>query len=608
MYKVASQAGVIHSQNQGFHPRSRPAGDAQQLSSPFSELLDDANGAPPLPPKDVCEPPQVAQTRQPAATGSTQQQPPQQPADSEPAQQPAVAASAQPLDEGETIDKTAAAEALAAASLDDDQTDPAKASGDSAVTMVIALANAAQSAPEQPPVAAVIAPVTPFETQPTPEQTATSPVIAPATPRETQPAPEQPVVTSAPAPTLETSPTLQQPATAAVSASSEAQSTPQQPTAAAETASAARSETQSEPQPPASPSVSAGTSASETQSGRKQPSSDVAAAPAIPPQAQLTPAETAEAEPADPDAPMASAAGPKATSPAKVTADQNDKNGSANPNGSQINASQINRPQTADATPTSNTAETANDAHATNAGSAANEEHGNGPANSTTEGKHADSTTEGKKEHAPVTSAASRVGTQNPEPLSTPHAEVRAGDVAQAGKTSDGVQLLTMPQPADRFATVASPAAQSASAQDATAAAVPLAGLAVEIAARAQAGRNRFEIRLDPPELGRIDVRLDIDRSGQVTSRLTVERVETLDALRRDAGDLERALQQAGFKTADNGLQFALRDQSFAGRDQSLPAAAARVVIPAPELATIDTMPAGYGRMPRPGGGIDIRV
>ena len=73
---------------------------------------------------------------------------------------------------------------------------------------------------------------------------------------------------------------------------------------------------------------------------------------------------------------------------------------------------------------------------------------------------------------------------------------------------------------------------------------VPLEGLAVEIAARAQAGRNRFEIRLDPPELGRIDVRLDIDRSGQVTSRLVVERAETLDVLRRDAHQLERALQE----------------------------------------------------------------
>lgn len=138
--------------------------------------------------------------------------------------------------------------------------------------------------------------------------------------------------------------------------------------------------------------------------------------------------------------------------------------------------------------------------------------------------------------------------------------------------------------------------------------AVPIAGLAIEIAARAHAGHNRFEIRLDPPELGRIDVRLDIDSSGQVTSRLVVERAETLEHLRRDAADLERALQQAGLKTAQNGLQFSLRDQGFAGRDDGGYASnRARLVVPDSDLAPIDTLPGGYGRMLRTSG-IDIRV
>jgi hypothetical protein len=184
---------------------------------------------------------------------------------------------------------------------------------------------------------------------------------------------------------------------------------------------------------------------------------------------------------------------------------------------------------------------------------------------------------------------------------------MHAGDIAQS-KAPEGMQILAVQHPAEGTA-VASPATPAGSSPEAAVAAIPLAGLAVEIAARAQAGRNRFEIRLDPPELGRIDVRLDIDRGGHVTSRLTVDRVETLDALRRDAGDLQKALQDAGFKTADNGMQFTLRDHSFTGRDQSLPTTAtARVVVPAPELVVSDTMPAGYGRLLRPGGGIDIRV
>src|SRR6185312_9238740 len=97
--------------------------------------------------------------------------------------------------------------------------------------------------------------------------------------------------------------------------------------------------------------------------------------------------------------------------------------------------------------------------------------------------------------------------------------------------------------------------------------AVPVAGLAVEIVSRSQEGLRRFEIRLDPPELGRIDVRLDVDTAGKVTSRLTVERADTLDLLRRDAPQLERALQHAGLNT-EGGLEFSLRDQNFANREQ----------------------------------------
>jgi flagellar hook-length control protein FliK len=133
-----------------------------------------------------------------------------------------------------------------------------------------------------------------------------------------------------------------------------------------------------------------------------------------------------------------------------------------------------------------------------NAGLITNEEH------------RPDSTPEAKKEHVVATAATSRVGPQNPEALSTPPAQAHAGQLLQADKNPDGVQFLNVQHPADRLPAVGAPTAQSASAQDAAAAAVPLAGLAVEIAARAQAGHNRFEIRLDPPELGRIDVR----RSG----------------------------------------------------------------------------------------------
>jgi flagellar hook-length control protein FliK len=136
--------------------------------------------------------------------------------------------------------------------------------------------------------------------------------------------------------------------------------------------------------------------------------------------------------------------------------------------------------------------------------------------------------------------------------------------------------------------------------------AVPVAGVAVEIVSRAQDGLRRFDIRLDPPELGRIDVRLDVDNGGNVTSRLTVDRPETLDLLRRDAPQLERALQHAGLNT-EGGLQFSLRDQNFANRQQT-PQNAPTFIIPDDEPAAAEAARRGYGRLIGLGGGIDIRV
>ena len=98
-----------------------------------------------------------------------------------------------------------------------------------------------------------------------------------------------------------------------------------------------------------------------------------------------------------------------------------------------------------------------------------------------------------------------------------------------------GVQAAGTIQPQLHAGSAARPPPDPSSVTAATDAAVPLSGLAVEIAASAQSGKSRFEIRLDPAELGRIDVRIDVDRNGQVTSHLMVEKPETLSMLRQDA-------------------------------------------------------------------------
>ncbi len=179
---------------------------------------------------------------------------------------------------------------------------------------------------------------------------------------------------------------------------------------------------------------------------------------------------------------------------------------------------------------------------------------------------------------------------------------------AAAADPSTQVIGTTQPQLNSPAATAAPGAAFTVTAQ--ASGPVPLSGLALEIAASAKSGKSRFEIRLDPADLGRIDVRIDIDRNGQVTSHLTVEKPETLSMLRQDAPQLQRALDDAGLKTGNGGLQFSLRDQSSSGQNSGNDTSpnAQRLVI-----SDEDTIPAAvagrtYGRSLGSSSGVDIRV
>jgi|GEM_PF-3655745 len=93
----------------------------------------------------------------------------------------------------------------------------------------------------------------------------------------------------------------------------------------------------------------------------------------------------------------------------------------------------------------------------------------------------------------------------------------------------------------------------------------PTQSVAIQIAAKAQNGAQQFEIRLNPPELGRVDVRLEFTKEGQVTTHLIVERPETLDLLSKDARQLEKALGDAGVNIENEGLTFSLQDQQSQG-------------------------------------------
>jgi flagellar hook-length control protein FliK len=223
-----------------------------------------------------------------------------------------------------------------------------------------------------------------------------------------------------------------------------------------------------------------------------------------------------------------------------------------------------------------------------------------------------------KAEHAFLdavkTDASGNNSAQTPATNAASHAQTGTANAAQtlAAASDNGAQAAMMIQP-QVPSTPATPSANSPLTVTAATShnnAVPVSGLAVEIAASAKSGKSRFEIRLDPPELGRIDVRIHVDTNGQVTSHLTVERPETLQMLRQDANQLQRALDNAGLSTGNSGLQFSLRDQSSSGQNggnQPNPNAH-RLIVSEEDSVPATVAGRSYGRMLGASGGVDIRV
>ncbi len=88
----------------------------------------------------------------------------------------------------------------------------------------------------------------------------------------------------------------------------------------------------------------------------------------------------------------------------------------------------------------------------------------------------------------------------------------------------------------------------------------PAKDIAVQIAKHLSGGVNRFEIRITPPELGRIEVKLEIAESGRISAHLVADKPETLDLLQKDRATLEKALAEAGLDADESSLEFSMRE------------------------------------------------
>jgi len=66
-------------------------------------------------------------------------------------------------------------------------------------------------------------------------------------------------------------------------------------------------------------------------------------------------------------------------------------------------------------------------------------------------------------------------------------------------------------------------------------------------AIRTAAGGDGIEVRLDPPDLGRVRIHFTMERADSVVAVVSTDRSDTLDTMRRHAGDLVKELSRAGF-------------------------------------------------------------
>ena len=95
-----------------------------------------------------------------------------------------------------------------------------------------------------------------------------------------------------------------------------------------------------------------------------------------------------------------------------------------------------------------------------------------------------------------------------------------------------------------------------------------VANLAAQIAKKLDGRSTRFDVQLEPAGLGKVDVRVEIGAGGRVSAAMAFDNPQAAAELRSRSGELQRALEQAGFDLS-GGLSFDVAsDQGQGGQAQ----------------------------------------
>lgn len=83
--------------------------------------------------------------------------------------------------------------------------------------------------------------------------------------------------------------------------------------------------------------------------------------------------------------------------------------------------------------------------------------------------------------------------------------------------------------------------------------------VSVQISKAISDGIDKINIQLKPAHLGRVDVTLEMTKDGHVTAVISADNKDTLDLLKQDSRELEKALREAGMNLNSSDLSFSMR-------------------------------------------------
>ncbi|CAN5263544.1 hypothetical protein BH11PSE2_BH11PSE2_18480 [soil metagenome] len=137
---------------------------------------------------------------------------------------------------------------------------------------------------------------------------------------------------------------------------------------------------------------------------------------------------------------------------------------------------------------------------------------------------------------------------------------------AHRGPADQDAPVLADQKPADMPITLAGSevrAANTSAPVDAgRLAAHTVAHLAAQIIDKVGAKTTRFDVQLDPAGLGKVDVKIEIGAGGQMTAAMSFDNPQAAAEMRGRAGELQSALERAGFDLSKGGLSFDMSGQN----------------------------------------------